>query len=152
MKLCRKCNKQIQRGPKANNVLYCLECRAEVYKYKEYRSAYQRERAEKRAEQAQPGKIPCLICKRYYVKPIAHAWQKHGLYEREYKQYAGLDHKKGVIPAEHKELLAQHVKRNFKKVVAQNLLKKGIATRFSPGHTFNYKRSPQTLARLKKQK
>jgi len=151
MKKCNKCNKEIIRSPRANNVKYCHECRQEAYKYTEYRTQWQREQRDKIATTEKKGKIACVFCGKYYIKPVSHAWQVHGMEEREYKDYAGLDHKKGVIPLHHKELLQDHVKANYAEVVAKNLLKGGRTTRYKKGGEGIgvYKRSKQTMDRLK---
>ena len=83
--------------PHANNVKYCTACRVEAYRYTEYRTAWQ---ATARARQAT---MQCYMCNLYYKKVISHAWQVHGVHEREYKDALGLDHKKGLIPEEAKE-------------------------------------------------
>jgi len=151
MKKCNKCNKEIIRSPRANNVKYCHECRQEAYKYTEYRTQWQREQRDKIATTEKKGKIACVFCGKYYIKPVSHAWQVHSVNEREYKDHAGLDHKKGVIPLHHKELLQDHVKANYAEVVAKNLLKGGRTTRYKKGGEGIgvYKRSKQTIDRLK---
>ena len=152
MKKCNKCGKEIIRSSKSNNVKYCHECRKEAYKYTEFRTQWQREQRDKVATTEIKGKIACIICSKWYIKPISHAWQVHGVNEREYKEHAGLDHQKGVIPLRHKELLQQRVKENYDVVVAKNLLKNGKATRYAKGgkDIGRYTRSNQTLETLKK--
>jgi hypothetical protein len=70
---------------------------------------------------------------------------------REYKEHAGLDHKKGIIPQYHKELLQSHVQSNYSRVVERNLIKGGKGSRFTKGGEGigKYKRSSQTMAVLK---
>lgn len=150
-KLCTKCNKPIQRTTHANNVKYCKACRLEAYKYTEYRTEWQRKRRDIRAELETTGKIQCYLCKRYYRKPISHAWQVHGVQEREYKEALGLEHLKGLIPEADREVLREHVKANYDVVVKKNLLTKGKHSRFIKGDTEagRYTRSPETLERLK---
>ena len=89
--------------------------------------------------------IKCLICQKAYTKPLAHVWQKHEMTAREYKEHFGLDVKRGIIIPEHKERLRDNVINNG---TIENL-KKGKANRFKKGHKINYKRSVQTLKRLK---
>lgn len=96
-------------------------------------------------------KIQCPYCKKYYRKVASHAWQVHNVYNRELKAELGLDVRKGLIPEADKEVLRKHVKYNYNVVVGENLLKKGIKTRVKKGEYIKYKRSPETLARLKVQ-
>ena len=149
MKTCAKCNKEIIRTPRANNVKYCAECRKEAYKYTEYRTNWQRVRRDSVASRPRFGQKKCLLCGKYYNKPLSHAWQVHQVNEREYKAMHGLDHKKGIVAEQTREILREHVKANYDLVVARNLLKGGKKSRFTKGHTINYTRSPQTMERLK---
>lgn len=146
---CKKCGVLTIRT--SNSQKYCAVCRAEATKYTEYRSTWQRNRNDARATRDITGKIPCVICGKYYTKPIAHAWQRHGTDEREYKQYAGLDHKKGIIPEEAREVLRKYVRANYAKVVTKNLLTNGKKSRYKRGdpNIGKYTRSAQTIARLK---
>jgi len=91
------------------------------------------------------GKIKCLVCSKYFVRPISHAWQVHGLQAREYKEKYGLDLKKGIATEEYKEVMRQHVQTNG---TLKNL-KKGAVYRFKKGQDTNYTRSKQTKERLK---
>lgn len=97
-------------------------------------------------------KIKCLICGKDFIKPLAHAWQKHQISAKEYKKTFGLDSKKGLITSEHKAHLAQKVQDNYDKVVSLNLLKRGQVTRFRKGdrNIGTYERSEETMTRLKK--
>ena len=101
-----------------------------------------------------PDKYKCPLCPlsspAYYKKLALHTAQRHNTTARELKTLLGLDTKKGIISPERKQILRAHVSDNYDKVVAINLLKKGAPSRFTPHHTINYKRSPQTLERLKK--
>ena len=153
LKLCQKCNKEIPPKAKANNVKYCEACREEVYKYKEYRVTWQRNARDAKAKRDTIGKIKCNYCKGYYKKSISHAWQVHGINERQYKDEAGLDHKKGIIVPETREILREHVQANYEIVVEKNLLQKGKRSRFRTGNPNigKYERSPQTIERLKQQ-
>jgi hypothetical protein len=151
MKKCINCNKPIERSPRANNVKYCKTCRIDAYKYTEYRTAWQRTKRDRLAETVTTGKLKCFICGKYYRKPISHAYQVHGVNEREYKEALGLDHKKGLIPEDTREILRDHVKANYDVVVKKNLLTKGKRSRFKAGDTEigKYTRSPETMERLK---
>jgi len=100
MKKCTKCQANITSPPHANNVKYCIACRGQAYRYTEYRTAWQ---ATARARQATRPQADKMQCNLYYKKVISHAWQVHGVHEREYKDTLGLDHQKGLIPEEAKE-------------------------------------------------
>jgi len=152
MKKCTKCQANITSPPHANNVKYCTACRGQAYRYTEYRTAWQVSKRAKQATMPQADKMQCYMCNLYYKKVISHAWQVHGVHEREYKDALGLDHQKGLIPEEAKEVLRKHIKDNYAVVVAKNLLKDGVKTRYKPQdkRAGKYKRSEQTLKRLKK--
>lgn len=98
----------------------------------------------------EPNKIKCPFCKGYYKKLASHTTQRHQTNARELKKILGLDNKKGIVHPETRKILQEHVLKNKAKVIDQNLIQKGIETRFKPQHKINYKRSPQTLARLQK--
>ena len=148
MKICQLCNKEIPPKPNANNVKYCDHCRKEAYKYLEYRKQWHRNRTGRKEK----GKIQCQLCGKWYRKPMSHAWQIHGISEKEYKEHFGLE-RKGIIPEPDKEVLQEHVKNNFNLVVKINLLNKGKKTRFIKGdkRAGRYQRSETTLKRLKEQ-
>lgn len=147
MKTCKRCNKEIPAVPHANNVKYCKPCRAEVYKYIEYRKEYGRRR---RGMQAN-GKLQCLICMRWYRKVLSHVWQCHGVLAHEYKDTFGIEQGKGLIDSEQREALREHVKANADVVVKNNLINKGKMTRFKKGdrEIGRYKRSAETLEKLR---
>ena len=91
------------------------------------------------------GKIKCLVCGRYSVRPISHVWQKHDMTAREYKTEFGLDLKKGIATEEYKDRMRDHV---FSNGTVDNL-KRGEVYRFKKGVSTNYTRSPETIERLK---
>jgi len=87
----------------------------------------------------------CLICKKEFVRPLSHCWQKHGMSAREYKENFGLDVKKGIATKEYKDKM-----RNLLKPQSiQAVIIGGKKSRFIKGVSNNYKRSEQTLKRLK---
>lgn len=43
------------------------------------------------------GKIQCLICRQWYLKPMGHVFQRHGMNARQYKIAFKLPLKKGVV-------------------------------------------------------
>jgi hypothetical protein len=79
------------------------------------------------------GKPICHICGKAYKKPLTHAWQIHGLTEKEYKKEFGLDVTVGILSEESRELARKRVYENYDVAIAENLLKKGKKTRFKKG-------------------
>jgi hypothetical protein len=75
----------------------------------------------------------CHICGKSFRKLLNHVWQKHGIYEKEYKLTFGLDTGKGICCQETRERLQQAIKDNYDIVVSDNLLKNGSRTRFKSG-------------------
>jgi len=93
----------------------------------------------------QNGKIKCLECGKYFKKPLSHAWQKHQILARNYKEKHSLDVKRGIVTEEYRDKMRSHVIANG---TLKNL-QKGAKYRFTKGRNHNYKRSAQTMARLK---
>ncbi len=89
----------------------------------------------------------CLICKKDFIRPVSHCVQKHNVNARQYKEMFGLDLKKGIAAQEYKDKMRAYV---FKNGIDKLLAKNGTKTRFIKDHKINYKRSEQTLTRLKK--
>jgi len=116
-------------------------------------------RQQERCGVYEPEKIECLICRddkkenRYFHKLGAHIYNYHGVLSREYRKKYGLDIKRGQVSKTLKHTLATNVKDNYDKVVADNLVRGGKATRFKKGDEGigKYKRSKQTMKRLKQQ-
>lgn len=129
-----------------NQKRFCDTCMLERRKANWERHAL---KLKEKAKLPDPNKIQCLICYRYYKKPMSHAWQVHGTTAREYKDNYNLE-QRGLIPEHDREILRKHVKDNFDLVVERNLIKKGEETRFKGGKAwnYNYKRKPTTIARL----
>lgn len=151
MKKCLYCGEEIiKSSPWANNVKYCSKLHRERhYAAQGLLADRQRRFMAKKHVKPFPGARQCIVCGLWYRAVCHHAWQAHELSEREYKEMAGLDHKKGLIPGELKELKAEYV---FENGTVQNL-KKGTPKRFVQGdkRAGDYKRSPQTVERLKRQ-
>lgn len=91
-------------------------------------------------------KIQCLECKKYFVRPLAHVWQKHQISGRDYKLIHGLDLKKGITTEEDREKMREH---NITNSTIKNL-QNGAKYRFKKGDKVgSYQRSQQTITRLK---
>lgn len=149
MKKCLYCDKEIIYKTKANNVKYCsVEHRELHYREQGRLQLAQTKYRDKKHENPFRGARQCQYCNLWYRAVCHHAWQIHGVSEREYKEDLGLDHKKGLIPKELKEIKAEHV---FENGTVLNL-KRGVKTRFKSGDSSvgKYKRSPETMERLRK--
>jgi len=117
--------------------------------FKARRPTYSRDIQRKYREKSaspNPDKLPCAVCGKYYKRPIHHAWQRHGVNKREYKESAGLDVKRGVITPEARERMAEHVRTNG----TINNLQAGAPHRWTKDNPPPaYERSPETMERLR---
>lgn len=95
----------------------------------------------------EPGKIQCLICKLWYRQVGSHIVQTHGITAREYRQEYGFDVKRGQLSEELRELKSKQV---FENGTIENL-KLGKKYRLKKGQVLHYKRSKQTMERLREQ-
>jgi len=95
--------------------------------------------------------IQCQICKKWFRQVGTHVFLTHGITAREYREAYGFDVKKGQLPEDYKELKHNQAIENGMDV---RLQKTGIKTRFKKGQKGlgKYKRSAQTMARLKNMK
>ena len=148
MKQCIQCKQDIPSNGRNNNVKYCSTTCYKIGSYESRKLAWIKQN-NKRSFITNPDKRQCPYCIRAYIKLASHTWQVHDISARELKNHLGLDTGKGLIPEDHRQLLRKHVQENKSKVVDVNLLLGGIKSRFKKNHTINYKRSLQTLARLK---
>lgn len=111
----------------------------------EYFAEWQRKRNLKRALVPDPNKIKCTICGGYYTQICSHVTQAHGISARDYKEQAGYDVKRGLVPGWYRELKADICKQNG---TIKNL-EIGAKYRFKKGDKVGkYERSEQTLERL----
>lgn len=79
------------------------------------------------------GGIICHICGKAYNKLGCHVRQAHKMTAEEYKKEFGLCTTRGLISDKSKEKARQRNLENFDKVVADNLIKKGVDTRYKKG-------------------
>ena len=79
------------------------------------------------------GKPICEICGQSFDRLLRHTQQKHGVTAKEYKKRFGLDAKKGICSKDSEALARQRVMENYNTVVADNLLKNGVNSRFKKG-------------------
>lgn len=150
MKICKHCEKEYK--PESNSQNFCsLQCR-KAHNYEKDKVRV-REWQRNRSGAYKDGKIQCLICGKWYDKVMGHVYQAHGVNEKEYKEYAGLDRGRGIISKRTYELLRQRNEENWDKI-KDNLLVAGKKSRYNKGdkNIGKYERSPETLARLKANK
>lgn len=147
-KHCVQCNKEIPSNGKNNNVKYCSKSCSDLFNYEKRKEAWT-QRNRNKYNKIGADKRQCPYCNGWYMKLAAHTVQRHGVQHAELKDELGLDRKKGLVPEWHSKLLRQYVSDNAELVVNKNLIEKGKDTRFKKGHTINYKRSKQTLERLR---
>jgi predicted nucleic acid-binding Zn ribbon protein len=130
---------------------YCSpECRNKTYaqRYKESRTNWQRAKRDKEAMIPSPDKVQCQICKKYYVQVCSHIYLVHGMEARDYKKKYGLDIKRGNVPKWYRKEKGEITLENK---TYRNLLETGKKFWFKKGDKTigRYKRSPQTMERLK---
>ena len=112
-----------------------------------YTAEEQRQYLDRKREESGLQLIPCLICKRKFRQIGSHVVQMHG-YEtaREYREEFGLDVKRGILP---EDLRKKKAHQAIECGGVKNLTK-GTKYRFTKGNVPNYKRSKQTMERLRK--
>jgi hypothetical protein len=147
IKPCKRCTLPFTDTSLTANKKYCDTCKHTLRKEK-----WTIANRNKQNTRPHPHKIQCQICKLFYRKVISHVWQRHNMTGREYKEMIGVDQNKGLIHEDHRNLLHDHALKNKELVIDVNLLRKGVSTRYKKGtpNIGKYKRSAQTLARLKK--
>ncbi len=137
-KTCIDCKKSYEIKPNANNQKRCIDCRKT--KEKLYRKQWQLLKRKKYA----PNKIECLICGGFYRQVGSHIFQTHKITAREYREQFNLEVKKGILPPDLRE--------HKGKIAIENGTYKNLANGkkywFKKGQSYNYKRSPITIARL----
>ena len=80
-------------------------------------------------------KIQCQICGLWYLRPLGHVFQRHGITAREYKQEFRYPMKRGVVGKKLHQKFAKMGKKSPSWRV--NLLIKGRDFRFKVGHKLN---------------
>lgn len=100
------------------------------------------------------GRLVCHICGKAFNKLGAYVVQKHKITSYDYKKIFGLNVSIGLISDNHREHLHDMAIKNYDVVVKENLIKKGINTRYvigSKGRT-REQLSEQSLRMLKKRR
>jgi Asp-tRNA(Asn)/Glu-tRNA(Gln) amidotransferase B subunit len=107
---------------------------------------WQRERKDRDASFANPNKIQCQVCGRWYSQVGSHVWQRHKMTARDYRKQYGFDVKRGQLPDWLRKIKSEQV---FENNTIKNLKigKKYWFKRGQPGVGV-YERSPETMFRL----
>jgi len=128
-----------------------VECRDQRYKIVNAARIKQRtdDNNHKKYNQYEEGKEQCVICEGWFWAVCHHAAQRHKVNHKDYKRLIGADVSKSRITPLLKQIKKEYVFANH---TVENL-KAGAPTRYIHGdkRAGNYKRSPETIARLKKQ-
>jgi endogenous inhibitor of DNA gyrase (YacG/DUF329 family) len=149
IKKCLRCGGEVERGARANNKKYCSDvCRNADYvartreKYNEWQRNY-------RSSKVKGEKIQCLVCGEEHRQVGSHIVQMHKMTAREYREKYGFDVKRGQLPKDLRKKKADYV---FENNTVKNL-KVGKKFHFKKGQKGigKYKRSEQTMKRLKQQ-
>jgi predicted nucleic acid-binding Zn ribbon protein len=125
------------------------ECRNKFNnkKYRAKQTEWQRNRYDKKASVPDPEhKCQCLICGKWYVQVGSHAYLRHGMTGRQYREKFELEVKRGIVPEWYRKLKGDQAIDNE----TYKNLEKGMKFRFKRGDkkAGRYKRSPITLKRL----
>ena len=148
-KTCKICEKPLT-NKRART--YCSKvCRNYFFnkKYSKMHTDWHRAKRDKEAETPSPKKVQCLVCKKWYVQVCTHVQQVHGITGRKYREAFDLEVKRGVVPKWYRELKGGQALDNG----TYKNLRAGKKFRYKKGSKTagKYRRSPITIARLKKQ-
>ncbi len=118
--------------------------------WNDYRTRKAKEKRDKEAEKPSDLKIQCQICGRWYRQVGSHIVQRHKMLAREYREKYGFDVKKGQLPD---DLRALYGKQALENGTVKNVIEGGKKYRFKKKQKGIgiYKRSEQTMKRLKRQ-
>ena len=146
---CKTCGGAL---PNARFRTYCSkECRSKVYngRYSAKYTEWQRQKRDRIASIPSEDKCQCLVCGKWYVQVCSHAYVKHGMTGREYREYFKLEVKRGVTPEWYRKMKGEQAMDNQ----TWKNLEKGAKFRFKKGQEGIgvYERSPITIERLKEQ-
>lgn len=97
--------------------------------------------------------VICELCWGSYNKLGCHIRLKHNILTRDYRKMFWLDNNARLMSKASIELARKRNRENYDKVVVQNLIKKGVNTRYYIWHEWRFREkcSPQTMARLSQQ-
>lgn len=129
---CKNCKKKSVVFSNAS--LFCSkDCQKESYKKSgKAKALYERanlKQQQKRWETYEKGKTKCLVCGAWTIAPAMHAYQKHKITARGYKDSFEIPYGKGLIPEGLKAVKKKHV---FVNGTIENL-QKGEKQRYKKG-------------------
>lgn len=145
-KICRQCQQEFTPKQHANNAVFCsVKCRHK----NEYARSWKAWQEKKRYDDAQipdDNKLQCPYCHWWYTQICWHAYQKHGISARQFKDDCWRDVKRWMVPLSYREKKKEIAVSNGTLIDPS----RGIPYRFSIGDTvWKYKRSEETIQRLK---
>lgn len=145
MKECKFCHKPVKRPSKG----YCVSC----YQYFILHnfiawvpSNYGELNRVDIKEDKQYGWPICHVCGKAFTKLQQHIWYSHNLTKNDYCDLFGLDRSINMTSEEYNKKMSDYA---YKYNMDKQLIEKGKETRFKSGHDNTYKRSYQTMKRLK---
>lgn len=82
-----------------------------------------------------PGGLPiCHICGQAHTKLGQHVLNAHGISVQMYKKHYGLNNNTKLTGLTYQQMMKGYTDKYYDKVVADNLLNKGVATRIQEGN------------------
>lgn len=145
MKECKFCHREVKRPSKG----YCVSCYQYfiLHKYDTWcPSDYGELNRVMLENHKQYGWPICHICGKAFTKLQQHIWYAHNLTKNEYCDLFGIDRSINMTSEEYNKKMSDYA---YKYNMDKQLLKTGKDTRFRKGHNNTYKRSYQTMKRLK---
>ena len=145
---CKFCGKT-QKTPLSKG--YCVSCYQYFIQHKfiQYtQPKYGEIGIVKDKKDKQYGMIICHICGKAFTKLQQHIWYSHNLTKIEYCDLFGLDHKIRLTEDTYNSKMSKYAIDNN---MGEQLKVVGVDTRFVKGNRGTYKRSYQTMQRLKNQ-
>ena len=143
---CKICGSPL---PNSRHRTYCSKkCRnkANNTKSADYGVNWQRAKRDKIASIADPDKMQCLICKKWYVQVGSHIVQVHKMTCREYREKFDLEVKRGITPSWYRKEKGDQALANG----TYKNLEASVKYRFKEGDKVGvYHRSHITMERLR---
>lgn len=144
---CCECGRTFERMVKSGGTTYCQSC----YKYFVLED-------KERYDVSPYGDISyndeghpiCHICGMAHSKLMTHVRYYHNMKAYEYKKKFGLETTKSIMSEKSKSIARERNKEHYDKVVLENLIEKGVDTRYEKGSKGRTKDqlSVQTLRKL----
>lgn len=145
MKECKFCKKLVKRPSYG----YCVSCYQYfiMHKYDTWYPSQYGELARVNKEDSNQYGMPiCHICGKAFTKLQQHIWYSHEMTKEEYCDLYGLDKSINMTTTEYNKKMSDYA---YKYKMDEQLKLAGKDTRFKSGHAGKYKRSYQTMKRLR---